>query len=392
MTDAPTSVPTATCQSSRGQGWSGPAIFGLMAIGALSIAQGVFVPIFSATVLALTFSPVRRAMGKFGVAPGFAAGIIIIGLLTLGAVILYYLSAELQAYLGDAPKFADKARRELSALFGTIEPVLEAGDQIDKITAPDPSEPQTVQIREPGFIKALTHATPAAMSQLVVALTLGFFLIASGDMFYEKLVQVMPTLKDKRKALAAARKIEEQLSSYLFTITVINAVLGVVIGLTMWLLGMPNPLIFGLAAFLLNYIPYIGSIAGITVTLLVGLVTFDGTLQGILPAFLYWVINSLEGQFLTPVLVGRRLKLNAVVIFISFALWAWVWGFMGMLLSTPILLMVKVICDNVDGLENVGKFLAARDDLSGRDSRVVRHVLQRRAKPETPVTPANPAH
>lgn len=359
--------------------WAITGIFWILAIGTLSVAQGVFVPIIAAFILALTLSPLRRGLGGLGVPPGLAAAILMIGLLIILSILFYFLSEGVQKYLSDAPTFAKKVRQELSGLFGTIEPVLEAGSQIEAMTKQE--GPQAVTISEPGFVKVMTHATPAIISQIVVALTLSFFLLASGDMFYEKLVQVMPTLKDKRRALDAARTIESQLSVYFFTISTINAILGLVIGLSMWALGMPNPLLFGLGAFLLNYIPYIGSIGGIAVTLVTGLVTFDGVLAGILPAFLYWAINTLEGQFLTPILVGRRLKLNAVVIFISFALWAWVWSFMGMLLSTPLLIAAKVVSDNVQGLESFGKFLADRDDLSGSDSRLLKFVFRQKRKP-----------
>ncbi|MEE2921563.1 MAG: AI-2E family transporter [Pseudomonadota bacterium] len=376
MTDSSASQDGACGNREVVRNWAITGIFWILVLGALSLAQGVFVPIISAFVLALTFSPVRRVLEGLGIPSSAAAGMIMISLLIVFCVLFYFISEALQEYLVDAPTFAEEVRRELSGLFGTIEPVLKAGDQIDALT--NQNKQQTVALREPGFVSVMTQATPAVVSQLVVTLTLSFFLMASGDMFYEKLVQVMPKLKDKRRALAAARTIENQLSTYLFTISAINATLGVIIGLVMWLAGMPNPLLFGLGAFLLNYIPYIGSIGGITITLVTGLVTFDSTIQGILPALLYWIINTIEGQFLTPVLVGRRLKLNAVVVFISFALWAWVWSFMGMLLSTPILLMAKVVSDNVNGLESFGKFLGDRDDLSGSDSRLLKFVFRQK--------------
>ncbi len=376
MTDSSASQDGACGSREVVRNWAITGIFWILVLGALSLAQGVFVPIISAFVLALTFSPVRRVLEGLGIPSSAAAGMIMISLLIVFCVLFYFISEALQEYLVDAPTFAEEVRRELSGLFGTIEPVLKAGDQIDALT--NQNKQQTVALREPGFVSVMTQATPAVVSQLVVTLTLSFFLMASGDMFYEKLVQVMPKLKDKRRALAAARTIENQLSTYLFTISAINATLGVIIGLVMWLAGMPNPLLFGLGAFLLNYIPYIGSIGGITITLVTGLVTFDSTIQGILPALLYWIINTIEGQFLTPVLVGRRLKLNAVVVFISFALWAWVWSFMGMLLSTPILLMAKVVSDNVNGLESFGKFLGDRDDLSGSDSRLLKFVFSQK--------------
>jgi predicted PurR-regulated permease PerM len=218
---------------------------------------------------------------------------------------------------------------------------------------------------------------PVMAGQVVICLTLAFFLIASGDLFYEKLVQAMPTLKDKRRALAVARAIENQLSVYLLTITLINMGLGVAIGLAMWALGMPDPILFGLAGFLLNYIPYIGAMAGVGISFLVALVSFDSATAAVLPALVYWGLTSFEGQFVTPVMVGRRLRLNAVVVFVSFALWAWLWSFMGMLLSTPMLLTMKVVSDHVPGMAGFGKFLADRDDLSRSDRRILKFIFGR---------------
>jgi predicted PurR-regulated permease PerM len=218
---------------------------------------------------------------------------------------------------------------------------------------------------------------PVMAGQVVICLTLAFFLIASGDLFYKKLVQVMPTLKNKRRALAAARAIENQLSVYLMTITLINMGLGVAIGLAMWALGMPDPVLFGLAGFLLNYIPYIGAMAGVGISFLVALVSFDSAAAAILPAVVYWGLTSFEGQFVTAVTVGRRLRLNAVVVLVSFALWAWLWSFMGMLLSTPMLLTMKVVSDHVPSMSGFGKFLADRDELSRSDRRILKFTFGR---------------
>lgn len=357
-------------------GWALAGIFWIMALSVLTIAQGLIVPIVTAMLLALIFSPVRRALGRMGLSSGISAAIILLTLLAIMGTLGYFVSDALKTSLAEAPHMIEEAGDKLKQLTGTVQPVMDASEQIEDMATREPAT-DTVTIREPGFMAGFTDRMPMIAGQIVICLTLTFFLIASGNLFYEKLVQVMPTLKDKRRALAVARAIENQLSVYLLTITLINMGLGIAIGMTMWALGMPDPLLFGLAAFLLNYIPYIGAMAGVGISFLVALVSFDSAPAAILPAACFWALTSFEGQFVTPVMVGRRLRLNAVVVFASFALWAWLWSFMGMLLATPMLLTMKVVSDHVPSMASFGKFLADRDDLSRSDRRILKFVFRR---------------
>lgn len=347
-----------------------------MALIVLTIAQGLIVPIVTAMLLALIFSPVRRALGRMGLSSGISAAIILLTLLAIMGTLGYFVSDALKTSLAEAPHMIEEAGDKLKQLTGTVQPVMDASEQIEDMATREPAT-DTVTIREPGFMAGFTDRMPMIAGQIVICLTLTFFLIASGNLFYEKLVQVMPTLKDKRRALAVARAIENQLSVYLLTITLINMGLGIAIGMTMWALGMPDPLLFGLAAFLLNYIPYIGAMAGVGISFLVALVSFDSAPAAILPAACFWALTSFEGQFVTPVMVGRRLRLNAVVVFASFALWAWLWSFMGILLAAPMLLTMKVVSDHVPSMASFGKFLADRDDLSRSDRRILKFVFRR---------------
>jgi predicted PurR-regulated permease PerM len=321
-------------------------------------------------MLALIFSPVRRAMDRFGFSSGVSAAIILLTLLGSIGTLGYFVSGALQDRLASAPHMIEEIGDKLNELTGSVQPVMDATEQIGHIAAKEPAT-DTVTIREPGFMAGFTDQMSVMAGQLVICLTLVFFLIASGDLFYEKLVQAMPTLKDKRRALAVARAIENQLSAYLLTITLINMGLGVAIGLAMRALGMPDPILFGLAGFLLNYIPYIGAMAGVGISFLVASVSFDSATAAVLPALVYWGLTSFEGQFVTPVMVGRRLQLNAVVVFVSFALWAWLCSFMGMLLT------MKVVSDHVPGMAGFGKFPADRDDLSGSDRRILKFIFGR---------------
>jgi predicted PurR-regulated permease PerM len=368
--------------------WAVIGIFLIMAFGALSVAQSVFIPIVTALMLALVFSPVRRALGKLGIGPGLAATLIFISAVSAVAFIIYAASDTLAQRLTNAPEIMEHAEREVRQLLGAVQPMLDATKKMTEM-AGEPST-ETVAIRQPGFIALAAQGTPEVFGQIVITLTLAFFLIASGDLFYEKLVQAMPTFKDKRRALEIAREIEGHLSNYLFTITAINAAVAVLVGLVAWSFGLPDPLLFGIAAFLLNFIPYLGPIAGFGIMFVTGLVTLDSPFAALLPTFLYWLINTAEGQIITPVMLGRRLQMNAVVVFLSFAVWAWLWSFMGMLLATPILLSLKVIADHVHAMSGLGKFLGARDDeMSTRDQRIFSFIFRPKPAPVPAPPPEN---
>jgi predicted PurR-regulated permease PerM len=233
--------------------WALIGIFLIMAFGALSVAQGLFVPLVTALMLALVFSPVRRALGFLGIPPVFAASLIFIVGLGLLAALIYAASGTLASRIENAPELMERAEREVRQLLGSVQPMLDATEKISEMTGDQAEE--AVLIRQPGLMSLAAKATPAVFGEIIITLTLAFFLIASGDLFYEKLVQIMPTFKDKRRALQIARDIEEQLSNYLFTISVINAVVAVLVGLTAWAFGLPDPVLFGVAAFLLNFIP-----------------------------------------------------------------------------------------------------------------------------------------
>jgi predicted PurR-regulated permease PerM len=181
-------------------------------------------------------------------------------------------------------------------------------------------------------------------------------------MIYEKIVHVMPTLTDKKTAVRIAHDIEHKLSTYLFTITVIDIGLGVVIGGVMWAIGMPNPLLFGVGAFALNYIPYAGPATGVVLSTVVGLISGDGLWMGALAGGSYVLIATIEGQLITPYFVGRQLRLNTVVVFLSIALWAWLWSVVGMIVATPLLVAVRTFCEYIPSLEGVGAFLSARGE------------------------------
>jgi predicted PurR-regulated permease PerM len=220
------------------------------------------------------------------------------------------------------------------------------------------------------------HSTPAAATSpilrvLVVLGVIGFLYFArsvllpaylfltSGDLFLQKLVHVMPPLSDKRRAIEISREIQQNISNYLFSVSLINVALGVIVSAGLYFLDVPNAAMWGMLVAVLNYVPYFGPVVGVTLLAVVGLLTFDTLGQGLLPPLWYLLLHLLEANFVTPVLLGRRFTLNPVVIFVSLIFWTWLWGVPGALLSVPIPVSVKVVCDRVPTLSSVGELLAS---------------------------------
>jgi predicted PurR-regulated permease PerM len=344
----------------RAPSWAAVGIFILLLLAGLAYAREFLMPVVLAFLLALVFSPVRRFLNRHGVR-SWVSAVLVVG--TLLAVVIagaYLLSGPVSDWVARAPSIFSELQTKMRGIAATFSQV---SNQVEKITngAASPQVPQVV-IKQPGVAASVAWLAPLFIAQIVFVLVLLFFLLSSGDMIYEKIVHVLPTLTDKKRAIHIARDIELKLSAYLFTITMINLGLGVVIGLVMWAIGMPNALLFGVAAFALNYIPYAGPAAGVVISTVVGLISGDGLAMGALAGGSYILIATIEGHFITPYFVGRQLRLNTVIVFLSIALWAWLWSIVGMIVATPLLVAVRTFCEYIPSLEPVGAFMVARGE------------------------------
>lgn len=357
----PNDTPTSTVFKSNSH-WAVIGIFLLLLLASIAYARSFLVPVALGVLLALVFSPVRRFLERRKLPPAVSALIIVVGLITLMGLGISSLADPVQSWIKEAPTIGFKLEQKLRGANESAKAIIDAGKQIDQLASVEneAEQVQKVSAREPGVLVKLATSVPEILAQVVFTLVLLFFLLASGDMFYEKLVHIMPTFKDKRNAIKISYDIERKLSNYLFTITLINAALGIAIGVSMWLLGMPNPILFGVLAFAFNFVPYLGAIVGVAIAALVGLLTFDHTGAALLPALAYLTLTIIEGQLATPYFVGRRLEMNPVVIFLSVALWAWLWSIVGMLVAVPLLVAVRTFCEHIPRLQAFGTFLSAR--------------------------------
>lgn len=337
-------------------------LFVLAVLYTLYVARAVLMPIAVATLLAILLAPVVQWVSRLLRLPAWASTMLIM-LVTLIVVAggAYNLSGPASEWVRSLPEDLREAQTKLRDVLAPVEELREASEEVERIAEDDgeADEDESVPVRVQGPRMIDTAMTWAPRTVVAIGLTVAllYFLLASGDLFVYKLVRVAPTLSDKKRAVEIVHEIQTEISRYMLTITLINIGLGIAIGLTMWMLGVPNAALWGAMATLFNFVPYLGAVVGIALVSMVALVSFDTPAYALLVGGSYATLTTLEGNFVTPSILGRRLPLNAVVIFVGLIFWAWIWGIPGAFLAVPILAAVKIVCDRVEQLESIGEFL-----------------------------------
>ncbi len=333
-------------------------IFVILLFSALYIARDVALPIVLAILFAITFSPVVRHLQRRGIPPVVTAISLVLGLGLAGLSGLYLLSGPVMQWVEAAPAIGQQVQYKLLPLRRPIAAVKELSQAAEEVDGGTDPTVQKVEVTEGVTLSVAAGGALRFLGMAGLTLTLLLFLLASGQAVHEKIVRVLPTFKDKKRALRLIYDVEHEVSQYLLTVTVINAGLGAVIAAAMWLVGMPSPLLWGVAAALLNFIPYLGAIVGMTLVALVAIVSFGTLSEAALPPLLYLTATAIEGGIITPMVIGRRLAINTVAILLALALWAWLWGVVGALIAVPLLVAIKAFCDHFKELKDWGEFLS----------------------------------
>jgi predicted PurR-regulated permease PerM len=324
----------------------------------LHIAQAFILPIVLAILLNLLLSPVVLLLQKVTRIPvPIGAGLLIVlllGVLVFGA---YRLAPAASAWLARAPNSLAILQERIQPLRRPVEKVTEAAEKVEAATDLDKKTPQ-VEIKGPSLTAQVFGGTTALAGAAMVVIFLTYFLLASGDLFLQKLVAVLPQLKDKKTAVRIVRETQTQVSLYLLVTTMINVGVGVATGFALALVGMPNPVLWGVVATVLNFIPYVGGLVNTIILTLAAFLTFEDTGRALLIPIVFTAINILEGNLITPLILGRRMRLNTVAVFIGLIFWWYLWGVPGAILAVPMLATIKIACDHIEPLAPFGEFLA----------------------------------
>ncbi len=351
----------------------------IAAVFALRWASSVFIPLMLGLTISYALNPVVNALERWRVPRGLGATLVMLVIVTVSAWTIVRFSDDASALIDSLPTAVESVKKSLlksrGATESTIDKVQRAAVHLENATKdssrPDESKQGAlsqkgvtrVRIERPQFnIKDYlwtgSIGLASTIGQALAVLFIAFFFLASGDTFRRKLVKITgPTLSKKKLTVQALNEITEQVQRYLLVQIAMSAVVGLITGLIFLGLGVNHAMAWGIASFILNFIPYLGSIAVTGGSALVGFLQFESINMAVVLASVSIFLHILTGYLITPWLTSRTSHLNALSVFVGILAFGWLWGLWGLLLGVPILIMVKAICDRVDEFKPIGELL-----------------------------------
>ncbi len=348
---------------------------GLASLFVLHWAKAVFIPVMLGLLFSYALSPVVNWLELKRVPRWLSAAVLLLAILGAIGSTAYSLRDEASELLESLPLAAQKFRQAVKTRAGkpdgALENVQKAASQIEQAAresgaaSPGSSrgamrvvvETATFNVRD--YLWTGTLGLLTLIGQFTVVVFLTYFLMISGDTFRRKLIKLAPSLSSKKITLQALHEITGQIQRYLQVQLLTSALVGVLTWLALLAIGLDNAAVWGIAAGVLNLIPYVGSLVTAGASGLVGFLQFGSLNMAIVVAAASLVIHMLVGNLLTPWLTSRASRMSPVAVFVGLLAWGWLWGVWGLLLGIPILMIVKSVCDRIDDLKPIGEFLGS---------------------------------
>jgi predicted PurR-regulated permease PerM len=315
----------------------------------ITIGKTVLIPLVLAAFIGLALNPIVAGAARFRLPRWLTASVV---MLMLGGVLfggVTALSTPAMNWFHQAPEAIRTFAPKIKPMTRQLEAASRATQSLVGGAAPRANAPRSTEMAVTAW-DILQTAPKILASVLTVALLVFFFLIY-GDELLRRAVEVSPTFKQKRHTVSLIRSIQVEVSSYLLLTAAINTTLGAITAGMLWLYGVPDPLLWGAVAALANFIPYVGAITTTTLLALVGLLHFPTVGEALLPALTFAGITACEGNLITPLLQGRRMRLSPVAILLWLLIWGWLWGIPGALLAVPMLTTTKLVTAKLRGWE-----------------------------------------
>lgn len=342
------------------------SLLGLFSIGLLYtiyIAKPVLIPVILAMLFNFIFKPFQRVLVRLGLNRIVSATLILIAILGVISVGSYNLASPFVDWVERIPANIRQAEEKMNKVTEAFKRLGRVAQRVDEITELQNGESRpSVEVREKKLTQSVLESAQQMFVYLIMSLILLFFMLVYGDILLDKFSGAGGTLE-------MLAEIHAYMSHYLFTITAINIVLGMCIALGMYMLGMPNPMLWGAMGTMLNFIPYLGAWVGVGTITLVAIVTFDSTAHIVMVPFTYFFLTSTEGNFVTPIILGQRFTLNPIVIFVWLIFWGWIWGVAGAFIAVPLLVAFKILCDHTESLKPVADLITITKEEEARARR-----------------------
>jgi predicted PurR-regulated permease PerM len=356
--EKPAEAPTPAKAGGRLQSGAIVGIFALLVFYFLYFASPILIPIITALLLSMQLAPFVRLLEWVRVPRTLGSLIVVVAAVGVLFGIAASLRGPAQSWLTEPQRFS-RLEEKLRPIMAPLKHLQYATEQVEKAAAPRDGPPvQKVEVMPPGLSGLLSTGSGHLVSTSAAVLGLLYLFLVSGDTFLRKLVLVTPSLKDKKRAVEIVRNIETDISFYLVLITAINIAIGFIVMATTTVLGIPDPFLWGTLAAVLSFAPYVGEFAIVILLSLAGILTFDSLVQALVAPAIYFVVMTICWQVVVPLVVGRRMTLSPLAVFIMIIVLGWMWGVIGALVAVPVLASLKIICERIAPLRPIAEFLS----------------------------------
>ncbi|MGH7542065.1 MAG: AI-2E family transporter, partial [Gemmatimonadota bacterium] len=326
----------------------------------LYFARPVLLPIVLGILISFVLDPFVGLLERWHVPRALGAAFVLGGVLGGIGYGVYRLSGPAAEWVEQAPRNVRQLEEKLREIRQPVADVERATQEVERITSigeQEPANERSVRVSEPPLAERIVTGMREFLASGVLMIVLLYFLLSSGDLFVRKLAKVLPTLHEKRRAVQVVKEVRAEVSGYLLTVSLINVGLGAAVAGVLWLLDMPNAVLWGVVAGVLNFVPYVGPLIGVLLVGFASLLEFEGIGRALLAPGAYLALNMLEGNFVTPAVLGRRISVNPVAVFLGLLFWGWIWGVPGALMAVPIVATLKILCDHYEPLAPLGEFM-----------------------------------
>lgn len=336
-------------------------ILAMLAIGyTLWAAQELLLPVLLAAFFALVGNPILRLLGKLHVPRFLGALIVLTGGLAVAGALTVQLAEPAGEWVRQVPREMKQIGPKLRQMTKPLQDANRAAQNFARAAGGEstskPVQVVKTEINDP--YRSLT-ATPKYIAQALAVVLLTFFFMVYGESLQRNAIALLPSQRKKVVTIDILHSIEREISRYVLTISLINTGFGLALAGALYALGVPvqESLLWGTMAAILNFAPFVGPLIGMAVMLLMGLVAFDELWPSLLPVGLYLLLHTIESQAVTPIVLGRRMRLSPLVLILALMFFGWLWGIIGLLLAVPMLVCVKLVLARIEGLEGWSKLL-----------------------------------
>ncbi|HTV21847.1 MAG TPA: AI-2E family transporter, partial [Polyangiaceae bacterium] len=318
----------------------------------------VFIPLTFALMLSFLLSPAVTWLEHRRLPRSVGAAIVVSVLLGAGTVTGVELANPAADWIARSPGVLQTLERKVRPWRRPVKSVSELAERVERFTQVEERKaPQEVTLEKPGILSTALDTVWAVAAGALVTLFALYFSLLTGDVLLARVIAWVPDLSQRRTA-EVILSIQQGMSRYLRTVFAINFTVGLAVGVAMVLFHMPNPLLWGALAMLVNFVPYVGPFVGILTVGAVALASFDDTTRALLPPLFYLALASVEGNVITPLILGRTTELDPLVIFVWLLFWGWLWGIAGAIVAVPLLMLIKLMCERSQVLGPVAALIS----------------------------------